>query len=135
MPLVLYVEDDALLQLDGEIALTEAGHDVLLARDGVEGCDLLRKWGRRLDALVTDIDLPGGVDGWAVAELAREFRDELPVIYATAAPRAEVAARGVPNSLMTPKPFEWPQLVRNVALLLDSRPPPLMPRGGNSPGQ
>jgi CheY-like chemotaxis protein len=132
MSLVLYVEDDAVLQLDGEIALTEAGHDVLLAGDGAEACALLRHWGRRLDALVTDIDLPGAVDGWEVAELAREFREELPVVYATASEAAAVAARGVPLSLVVRKPFAWPQVVRCVATLLASRPPPLQPRGQDS---
>jgi CheY-like chemotaxis protein len=127
MALILYVEDDAVLQLDGEIALTEAGHDVLVGRDGVEGCALLRHWGRRVDALVTDIDLCSAVDGWKVAELAREFRPELPVVYATASTSAEVVARGVPLGLLVRKPFAWPQVVRCVATLLAGRPPPLRP--------
>jgi CheY-like chemotaxis protein len=127
MSLILYVEDDAVLQLDGEIALTEAGHDVLLASDGEAGCVLLRRWGRRLDAVVTDIDLAGAIDGWAVAELAREFRPELPVVYATASAPGEVEVRGVPLSLLVRKPFAWPQVVRCLASLRASRPPPLRP--------
>jgi hypothetical protein len=34
--------------------------------------------------LVTDIKLPGSVDGWQIAERCRETNPELPVIYAGA---------------------------------------------------
>ena len=134
MSLILYVEDDAVLQLDGEIALTEAGHDVLLGRDGEEGCALLRHWGRRVDALVTDVDLSGAIDGWEVAELARQYRPELPVVYATGSSPADFAARGVPLGLLVRKPFAWPQVIRCVAGLLASRPPPLRPLREDSSG-
>lgn len=44
------------------------------------------------DVLITDVKLPGGIDGWLIAERCREDDPKLPVIDATCfspvAPRA-----------------------------------------------
>ena len=45
MSLILYIEDDALLQIDGDAALKAAHHDVLSASDGEAGCALIGRHG------------------------------------------------------------------------------------------
>lgn len=118
MSLILYVEDDAVLQADGELVLTAAGHDVLLALDGVEAAAIIRRCGPTLSALVTDIQLPGRLNGWQVAEAGREAIEGLPIVYVTASDEADFRVRGVPRSVMVAKPFEWRQVVQAIATVL-----------------
>ncbi|APO52161.1 Response regulator [Bradyrhizobium diazoefficiens] len=63
-------------------ALREAGYHVIHASTGEEAL----AWCKRHAAgvLVTDVRLPGQVDGWQLAERFREQDPELPVIYARA---------------------------------------------------
>lgn len=118
MSLILYVEDDALLQTDGEAVLTSAGYEVVLAMDGAEGCEALRRLGERVSALITDVRLQGAIDGWQVAAFGRGMIENLPVVYVTASEADDFATRGVAQSLLVSKPFDWPQVVSSVSLLL-----------------
>jgi len=118
MSRILYVEDHALLQLDGEGWLTAAGFDVVVASDGEEACAHLREPGPGFDGLVTDIDLPGAAKGWRVAELGREIAPGLAVIYVTNAGGPDFERMGVPHSVLMPKPFEWDHLVPELSRLL-----------------
>jgi FixJ family two-component response regulator len=62
--------------------------------------------------LVTDIRLPGQIDGWQVAELCRENDPELPVIYATGF--SPVSGRPVSGSLTLQKPYRSDRIVKAV---------------------
>jgi CheY-like chemotaxis protein len=62
--------------------------------------------------LITDVKLPGSVDGWQIAERCREHDPELPVIYATGF--SPVAPRPVSGSLALPKPYRPEDIVRAV---------------------
>ena len=79
--LILVVEDDALIREFVVEVLREEGYDVIHAANGEEA---LAWCGRQVaDVLVTDVRLPGGIDGWQIAERCREHDPALPVIYAT----------------------------------------------------
>jgi CheY-like chemotaxis protein len=58
-----------------------------------------------IDVLLTDINLPGGMDGMALARRARQLRPDLAVIYASARAVLKQEAR-VPGSVVLPKPYE-----------------------------
>jgi|GraSoiStandDraft_4_1057263.scaffolds.fasta_scaffold190160_2 DNA-binding response OmpR family regulator len=118
MPLILYTEDDAILQAEGDMFLADAGYEVMTASTGAEACALLREHGPRVSALITDINLSDGPDGWRVAEVGREIRGSLPVLYVSASDGDAFRARGVRNSIWSPKPFEWPRLLRTVSHML-----------------
>jgi CheY-like chemotaxis protein len=62
--------------------------------------------------LITDIQLPGKIDGWQIAERCREHDPDLHVIYASGFP--PVAARPVPGSLAPQKPYHPDDIVRAV---------------------
>ncbi|MDZ4052791.1 MAG: hypothetical protein U1E24_05925 [Phenylobacterium sp.] len=80
-------------------------------------------------ALVTDIDLGvTGANGWDIAEKARNGKPELPVIYMTGASADEWASRGVPRSILLPKPFAMAQVIRAIVQLLDTSIEPPAPR-------
>ncbi len=79
---VLIVEDEALVREVTAIEFEEAGLRVVSAGNGADAIALLAS-DPDIDLLFTDISLPGGIDGWAIAEHARKLRPGLPVIYAT----------------------------------------------------
>jgi DNA-binding NtrC family response regulator len=94
-------------------SLCEEGLDVIPASNG-EGA---LAWCKRriADVLVTDIRLPGKVDGWQIAERCREHDPNLPVIYATGF--SPVEARPVPGSLSLHKPYQPDNIINAVKTL------------------
>jgi CheY-like chemotaxis protein len=105
----LVVEDEFLLRLELADAIGDAGWQVVEAATGEEALARLENMDR-IDFLVTDIRLPGAVDGWAVAEAARRRHPGLPVIYVSANPINE--ARRVPDSIFLSKPVDIQQLLK-----------------------
>jgi DNA-binding response OmpR family regulator len=69
-------------------------------------------------ALVTDIHLADGINGWELARIAREIH--LPVVYMTGEAAEEWPSKGVPNSILLNKPFAPAQLVTAVSQLLNA---------------
>jgi CheY-like chemotaxis protein len=124
-PLLLYVEDEAIVALTSVMLLEEAGFEVMHVMEAEEAFVLLEKYCEDLGALVTDIRLPGDIDGWEVARRARELCPPLPVVYVSGDSGADWASQGVPNSLMVEKPYAGFQLTSAVASLLDQ--PPALP--------
>lgn len=113
------MEDDPLIREFVVEALREEGFDVIHAADGEQA---LAWCGRRAaDVLVTDIRLPGKVDGWQIAERCREHNPNLPVIYATGF--SPVAPRPVAGSLLLQKPFHPHEIVRAVRQVTASPQP------------
>ncbi len=116
---VLLVEDEeALRSLTTEV-LMEAGYRVLQASDGPGGLRHLQGQ-ERVDILVTDVGLPGGLNGRQVAEAARLLRPGLKVLFVTG--YAEMAAAGDTltqhgMAFMT-KPFDIGELAGRVKAMI-----------------
>jgi DNA-binding response OmpR family regulator len=72
---------------------------------------------------VTDISLRGKMEGWEVAQQAREIDPDFPVVYMSGASAADWPSNGVPNSIMLAKPFAPAQLVTAISNLLNSGTP------------
>jgi CheY-like chemotaxis protein len=117
MPRVLVVEDDALVREMAVEALHDAGFDVMEAEDGRAALEMCGS--TDLDALVTDIRLPGPISGWDVAEKCRESDPTLPVVYATA--MSHVPPRPVPGSRWCNKPYTPEQVVACVQAAMRAR--------------
>jgi len=118
MALILFIEDDELLQVDGQMVLRDAGYDVALASTGADACVLLERHCDRVSALVTDINLRGPMSGWQVAEAARRLNGALPVLYVSASEHGDFAARGVPGGGWVSKPFGWSEVTRAIAAMV-----------------
>jgi len=123
VPIVLVIEDDDALQTMVEEVLVDGGFEVAIAPSGEEAVTLLRGQKGKYRALVTDISLRGKMEGWEVAQLAREIEPEFPVVYMSGASAADWPSKGVPNSIMLAKPFAPAQLVTAVSNLLNSGTP------------
>ncbi len=107
---ILVVEDDPLVREFTVEALRDEGYDVIHASNGEE----VLAWCKRqvAEVLITDIRLPGEVDGWQIAERCREHHPGLPVICATGF--SPIAPRPVPGSLLLQKPYQPDDIVRAV---------------------
>ena len=107
---IFVVEDDALIREFVVEALREEGYVVIHAANGEEALAWC-VW-QVADVLITDVNLPGDIDGWQIAERCREHDPGLPVIYATGF--SPVAPRPVPGSLTLQKPYRPEDIVRAV---------------------
>lgn len=117
-PVVLLVEDEPLVLLVAQDALEAGGYKVVPAQLASEALDVLNTRIGELSGLVTDIRLPGGSDGWAIARHARELKADLPVVYVTADSAADWPVKGVPNSVVVQKPYAGAQLLTAISTLM-----------------
>ena len=105
---VLLVEDEFLISEWVAQALSEQGFDVQTVTNAADA--LAHLAALPVDVLFTDINLPGGMDGAALAWRAREMQPQLPVVYASARATLLKQDARVPGSIVVPKPYE-PALV------------------------
>src|SRR5271170_5767314 len=105
---VLFVEDEFLISEWISQALSEQGFAVQTVTNAADA--LVHLATVPVDVLFTDINLPGGMDGAALARRAREMWPHLPVVYASARATLLKQDARVPGSIVVPKPYE-PALV------------------------
>jgi len=79
---VLVVDDEASVRLLIVDALEDMGYRVIDAEDGASGLKLLQSE-ERIDLLVSDVGLPGGMNGRQMAEAGRQLRPDLKVLFIT----------------------------------------------------
>jgi PAS domain S-box-containing protein len=116
---VLLVEDEADLRALAAETLRERGHAVLEAEDGPAA---LRHLKGKVDALVTDVGLPGGMNGRQLAEAAREGRPNLPVLFMTGYAGHVLDGELAPGMAVIGKPFALDALAVKVRTLLEVAP-------------
>jgi DNA-binding response OmpR family regulator len=113
---VLLVENNEPLREPIAEGLRQAGFEVVEAADGQEAMSHLRE---HFDVLFTDIDLPGGMDGWTIAERWREADAAVGVIYTSGFCMEH--GRQVRGSRCVPKPHRPGQIVAAVVDLANER--------------
>jgi DNA-binding NtrC family response regulator len=112
--LVLLVEDEFLIRDLVQVSLEDADFAVITAGHGGDAIHQLDGARQKVEALITDVRLGEGPDGWAVARYARKLHPDLPVIYFSGHSAAEWPSEGVPNSAFLQKPLTAPQIVKAV---------------------
>jgi len=110
---ILVVEDEFLIAEWIAEALGEQGFEVQTASNAVDA--LRHLVSSTIDVLFTDINLPGNMDGTALARCARELSPRLPVIYASARVAALAPEVCVPGAVFVPKPYRSEALGRLIA--------------------
>ena len=103
---ILVVEDDPFVREMAVAGLEDAGYEVIEAGNGGDALRLLQT-GIAVDALVTDIRLPGA-NGWVVARAYREHFPDLPVLYVTG---YSEQMQPVPGGIIISKPYRMSQVV------------------------
>lgn len=117
---VLVVEDDAFVRSHAIASLEGIGYRVIVARDGPEAIALLRG-GAECDLLFTDLVMPGGMNGWEVAAVARELNPTLKVLFTSGYPLETLSSRGQadPAARILSKPYRIADLAKRVREVLD----------------
>ncbi|WP_222440838.1 ATP-binding protein [Siccirubricoccus deserti] len=109
---VLVVEDNEKLRMVLLRQLTELGYTVLEAEDAREALALLGT-DRPVDLLMTDIVMPGGMNGWELAKEAARLRPGLKALYTSGFPNAAFDSGALPEgALLLGKPYRTAQLAR-----------------------
>ena len=116
--LILLVEDDDLILEMLEDALKLAGFGVVTAPDG-RGAMAALDQGDEIRAVVTDIRLGPGPEGWEVAQHARAKSMDMGVVYMSGDSCHHWMIKGVPKSVLVPKPFVPAQIIAALANLLN----------------
>jgi len=104
-PTVLLVEDEVLISSLVADSLLEHGfavHEAMTADEALRYLD----GGGAVDVLLTDVNLPGGMDGAELAARVRARRPEVPVIYASGRYGARDLGGLVPRSVFLEKPYD-----------------------------
>ena len=110
---ILVVEDEFLIAEWVAEVLGGQGFEVQTVSNAVDAlCHLVSS---TVDVLFTDINLPGTMDGTALARCARELSPRLPVIYASARVAALAPEACVPGAIFLPKPYRADALGRLIA--------------------
>lgn len=116
---VFVVDDEPTVRLLVTSVLEESGYTVVEASDSAGGLRVLES-DARIDLLVTDIGLPGGMNGKEMADLAQRRRPALKVLfitgYAEAFQSSEAPLSG--QCAVLAKPFALDALRKTVADLL-----------------
>ncbi|WP_085317321.1 hybrid sensor histidine kinase/response regulator [Derxia lacustris] len=110
---LLLVEDEPdVRELTAE-HLRELGHRVLEASGAAAALRLVQT-GARIDLMVSDVGLPGGMDGRQLVTAVRELRPGLPVVLIT----GHAGNEPITAVELLRKPFEPDALARRVAQML-----------------
>jgi two-component system, OmpR family, copper resistance phosphate regulon response regulator CusR len=114
---LLVVEDEVKLAQYLHKGLSENGHVVDLAHDGIEGRRLAT--GGEYDLVLLDLMLPG-VDGFGVLQALRSAGKGTPVLMLTARDKVEDRVRGLEQGAddYLVKPFAFSELLARVGALL-----------------
>jgi len=118
---VLMVEDDEDV-LDSTVTLLrELGYSVLAARNGAAALAQLRG-SERVDILFTDVVLPQGMNGRALAIEAAALRPTLPVLFTTGYARNAIIHDGRldPDVQFLAKPYTQQDLAQKLRAVLDA---------------
>jgi DNA-binding response OmpR family regulator len=114
--IALIAEDEVLIRMSAAEALRDAGFEVVEASNAREALILLRARAD-LAVVITDIMMPGDVNGVGLIQAVRDEFPSIPVI-ATSAIRMKLEA-----DMFLPKPYEPERLVASVRALLSQGAP------------
>jgi PAS domain S-box-containing protein len=118
---VLVVDDEPTVRMLVTEVLEELGYTAMEAPDGPAGLRVLQS-DARIDLLVTDVGLPGGMNGRQLAEAGRAVRPDLKVLFITGYAENAVISHGhlEPGMHMLTKPFAMDTLASRIKGLIKS---------------
>jgi two-component system cell cycle sensor histidine kinase/response regulator CckA len=128
---ILLVEDDAVLRVSVCKALSQLGYRLIEAGNGAEALTAWQQHRAEIQLVLTDLVMPGGMNGKELAERLLKENPELKVIYASGY-SAEVADKNFPleegvNFLS--KPFQTFRLAQTVRQIMDANMHAVSPAG------
>nr|WP_206046076.1 PAS domain-containing protein [Novosphingobium panipatense] len=112
---VMVVDDEPTVRMLVAEVAQELGYSVMEAFDGPSAMRLLQV-GSDLDLLITDVGLPGGMNGRQVADAALALMPDLNVLFITGYAENAVIGNGqlAPNMALITKPFAMEALAQRI---------------------
>jgi PAS domain S-box-containing protein len=117
---VLVIDDEPTIRmLIGEV-LADSGYAVIEAPDGPAGLRVLES-NARIDLLITDVGLPGGMNGRQVADAARVSRPDLKILFITGYAENAVVGNGrlEKGMFVVTKPFQMDALAARIREIIE----------------
>ena len=116
---VLVVDDEPTVRMLAMDVLSDLGYTAIEAGDGVGGLHVLQS-DARIDLLVTDVGLPGGMNGRQMADAARVSRPGLKVLFITGFAEAALFGNGQlePGMAVLTKPFGIDDFAEKIRRLI-----------------
>lgn len=118
---VLLVEDEFFIRLAAAQGLHDEGFEVVEAEDGIQAVELI-DGPDGFDALLTDVQMPGPIDGIQVALHARRRHPGIPVVVVSGQPLDRSRFDGLgPRKIFVSKPYELRALVATLRGMLEAK--------------
>jgi CheY-like chemotaxis protein len=114
---ILLVEDHFITRWSAAEYLRRVGFKVVEAVNAPEAIGLVN-CGTRVDLVFSDIIMPGGDDGYALASWLAKHRPDLPVVLTSSAPKSAEAPEDGPLRRFVPKPYDLALLEQLLKTML-----------------
>jgi CheY-like chemotaxis protein len=116
---VLVVDDEPTVRMLVADVLEGLGYAAIEAADGVSGLKVLQS-DVRIDLLITDVGLPGGMNGRQMADAARLRRSDLSVLFITGYAESAAIREGSlgPGMYLLTKPFTMQSLASRIKSII-----------------
>jgi len=116
---ILLVDDEPLVRMLAAEQLEDLGYHVIEAEDGPSALRLLAGT-EVISLLITDVGLPGGMNGRQLAEAVRETLPDLEILFITGYAENAVLNHGhlAPGMHVMTKPFQMDSFARRVKALI-----------------
>ena len=117
---VLVVDDEPLVSMLIIDVLEDLGYAAIDAPDGPAGLKVIQS-DSRIDLLITDVGLPGGMNGSQLADAARQTRPDLKVLFVTGYSETGVLDREqlAAGMQVLTKPFSIDMLASKIKGMLE----------------
>ena len=120
---ILVVEDEILIRMVIADYLRDCGYRVFEASSADEAVVLLQRPDIVIDIVFSDVEMPGSMDGFALARWIRQHRPETGVVLAGSPNKAAEAATDLCEDGPLPKPYESQPVVDRIRRMLATRKP------------
>src|SRR5206468_4211950 len=119
---VLVIDDEPSVRLLVVEVLSNLGYEVIEVSSGAAGLEVLQS-DRRVDLLVTDVGLPGRMNGRQVEAAARALRPDLEVLFITGYAESHAIRTGrlAPGMEVMTKPFSMEALAEKIRKMISEK--------------
>ena len=114
------VEDDEAVLDTVRSSLEGFGYHIIVARTAAEALDVLRR-DEPIDLLFSDIVMPGGINGIALARRARQLRQDIKILLTSGYAPSPAKEQDKDGFAVLSKPYRQRELAQTIAGMLGER--------------
>jgi CheY-like chemotaxis protein len=120
-PTILIVEDEAMIRLALSDYLQDCGFTVLDVTNAAEAVAVLQTKTFAIDVVLTDVRMPGEMDGFGLARWIREHRPGLPVLITTGdKAKGEMASDLCGKNPIIEKPHDFKLVLTHIRAAIEA---------------